>query len=331
MLELTKIFSFLMMMSLGSSALARPVEVYFHMVWRAQTVPQMLDLLSLLKEENFTGITIALTKSSCLIFYAWDCRSSVHTEADLLQILTAAEKIGIKTELEIKLINKQKKSFDHLSHLLLNSETLDPNLIQTQHIYQNLLEYVNKKLKIKHLIVGFDEIHGIRDHEKTEIQSVVGAKILSSEEYLMAIKYINNYATKNSISISIYGDMLFSKRETKCADGPSFHGELLEDYGEKLRKRVPKNIEIINYFYFKSKNFCSLDILNVEFENFAVGIWRPNKVQRRVINFIKKSSIKNFKLYLFNFTDYPHNPRNREDIRSYLNKRIILLKANGII
>ena len=330
MMGLTKILLLVLAMTFGKSALAKPVDVYFHIVWRAQTVPQMLDLLILLKEENFAGITIALTKSTCLNFYAWDCRSSVHAEADLLQLLTVAKQIGLKTELEIKLINKQKKSFDHLSHLLMNSETLDPTLIATQHIYQSLIEYVNKKLDITHLIVGFDEIHGIRDHEKTEIYGMSGAKILSAEEYLMAINYINYHAIQNNISISIYGDMLFSKSETECADGPSFHGDLLEGYGEKLRSRIPKNIEIINYFYFKSNNFCSLDVLSEEFEKFAVGIWRPNNVQRGVIHFIKNSSTKSFKLYLFNFTDYPYNPRNREDIRSYLNKRIILLKADRV-
>lgn len=318
-------------MTFGSTALAKPVEVYFHVVWRSQTVNQMLDLLTVLKEEKFTGLTIALTKSTCLNFYAWDCQSSVHTEADLIQLLTAAEGIGIKTELEIKLINKQKKSFSHLSKLLLNSETLDPTLINTQLIYQSLMEYVNKKLKVSHLIVGFDEIHGIREHEKTEIQGKHGDRILSSEEYLFAINYINYYANRNNISISIYGDMLFSKNETECAEGPSFHGELLEGYGEKLRKRIPKDIEIVNYFYFKSNNFCSLDILYEEFENFAVGIWRPNKVQRGVINYIDNSDIKYFKLYLFNFTDFPSNLRNQQDIRSYLNKRIILLKANRVI
>ena len=77
---------------LVSASKATSENVYFHFVWRDQSVDHVLELTKVLSASGFSGLTIGLTKSLCLDYDQWDCVGSVNSQSDLKKVIKEIEK-----------------------------------------------------------------------------------------------------------------------------------------------------------------------------------------------------------------------------------------------
>ena len=278
----------------------------FHFVWRGESLDKISDIISLLERNSYHKLYIGLTKSVCLEYEFWDCGEAIWTADELLLIIAKAKSHGLEVVLEIKLLNKIKKSFKHLPHLLYNDETLDPGIPEFSLLYDATFEYVVNDLGISEILIGYDEIFGFSNKDKLVLEQI-GQKMLPNELFIDAVNTASVVGDIHGLSVGIWGDMLLRNTSLPCPGSKHNHGSSLSGYGQNLLPYIPKNIKIISWYYRNTQYFCGIDILIQNGFQVAVAVFQPNETRDRLLAHAHKNNIPEAIFTSFRFIRHKRN------------------------
>lgn len=256
----------------------------FHFVLRDEDPSQIRDMVLMLKRNGFSKLYIALSKSTCLGYEYWDCSSATWSEKNLKEIIDFARSEGLEVSLEIKMINKVKKSFGHLSGALFNDETLDPDNPIFEALYEATFRYVSTTLGVREVVIGYDEIYGFSENDQKALQ-VSGQKMLGVDQFVKGLEIAQKSAENNHIQIAIWGDMLIDNRYLDDGGSRHNHGSELNGYGQIILPFIPNEIVIIAWYYEDTNTFGGIETLRKFGFNVRAATFKPNNTRRALVEY----------------------------------------------
>ncbi|MDC1500150.1 hypothetical protein N8388_02725 [Octadecabacter sp.] len=249
---------------IGASALEVPSnntdQKSFHLVWRNETPAFLRNKIQMLDENNFDKLYIGVTRSVCLEYKYWDCRSSIWSAQELISIIEYAQSYDLIVAIEIKMLNKTKKSFEHLKNMHFNDETLDPRTPEFVDLYNTTFKYVANVLGVSEIVIGFDEIYGFSSKDKLALNKA-DQLMLPSSLFIRAVNTAHVLGIINDLSVSIWGDMLIDNNSLNCPGSKHNHGNYFTGYNSELLPYIPKNVKVISWYYKNTNSFCGVDLL----------------------------------------------------------------------
>ena len=262
----------------------------FHFVWRDESPGFLYEMIQMLDKNNFDKLYIGITKSVCLRVTYWDCEVSMWSADELIEVIEYAESYGLIVAVEIKMLNKTKKSFGHLEKMHFNHETLDPEASEFIDLYNKTFEYVAKVLGVSEIVVGFDEIYGFSSKDKLALEKS-NQLMLPSSLFIQASNTAHVLGIINNLSVTIWGDMLIDNDSLSCAGSKHNHGSVLNGYNSNLLPYIPKNIKIISWYYKDTSSFCGIDLLRENGFLVAVAVFKPNKTRQNLLTYASENKI----------------------------------------
>lgn len=262
----------------------------FHFVWRAESPVDIFNIIKILDSNDFSKLYIGLTKSVCLDYEFWDCEEAIWTAEDLNLIIEHAQSYGFDVALEIKMLNKIKKSFKHLTNLKYNEETLDPELPEFSMLYDATFEYIGNVLGISEILLGYDEIYGFSNEDRFALEQT-GQKMLPSNLFIDAVNTASVLGDIHGLSVAIWGDMLIDNVTLPCSGSKHNHGNSLTGYGENLLPYIPKNIKIIAWYYKETQSFCGMEILMQYGFTLAAAVLLPNETREKLLAYSYENKV----------------------------------------
>ena len=254
----------------------------FHLVWRSEDPDKLYDTISLLRRNNYKKIYIGLTKSICLDFELWDCKNTKWNSDDLRRIIDFAKLNMLEVAIEIKMLNKVKKSFSHLEHMLYNKETLDPANQDFSKLYDQTFEYIAKALQIKEVLIGYDEIFGFSKKDRGAL-NVLEEQMLPPGLFMEGLRTAARFSERHGLHISIWGDMLIDNYFLKCTGSQHNHGSISSGYGQGLIEQIPPGITVILWYYKNTLEFCGAEQLLASGFTVKFAVKQPNETRQAVL------------------------------------------------
>lgn len=283
-----------------SAAVAQGFSKSFHFVWRDEGPGDVRDAVLMLRDNGFSKIYIALTQSTCLSYDYWDCSSARWSDGDLKGIIDFARSNGLDVALEIKMINKVKKSFRHLDSMLFNDETLDPDHPAFEALNDATFRYVSKALGVTEVLIGYDEIYGFSGKDKESLRTS-GQQMLGPNQFVRGLTIARSVAARYGIQIAIWGDMLIDNANLACSPSRHNHGSSTTGYGQNLLPYIPRQIAIIAWYYKDTSAFCGIDQLRDYGFPVRAGTFQANETRRALVAFAKRSQLPEMVYTSFRF------------------------------
>ena len=262
----------------------------FHFVWRNESPAFLYEMIQMLDKNNFDKLYIGITKSVCLEVSYWDCGVSMWSADELIQVIEYAKSYGLIVAVEIKMLNKTKKSFGHLKTMHINDETLDPEAAEFTDLYNKTFEYVAKVLGVSEIVIGFDEIYGFSSKEKLALEKA-NQIMLPSSLFIQASNTAYVLGLVNNLSVTIWGDMLIDNDSLSCPGSKHNHGSSSTGYNSNLLPYIPKNIKILAWYYNNTSSFCGIDLLRGYGFSVAVAVFKPNETRENLLNYASENNV----------------------------------------
>lgn len=244
-----------------------------------------IRIVDIIASESYNTIVVQIANSIEFDSAPTLTRSGAWTKEDFLRFVAYASARDLQVIPEFKFLTHQEKFLqDHYPSLMYNAATYDPRNESVYELVFPMLQEMIDLIDPAAIHIGHDEVVGWnKAHAKRNLAS--GETMLPAELFAEDVRAIYDFLDSRNIELWMWGDMLLTSDEFPTMKATYLHGGV-GDYGQKLRRLLPRNIVICDWHYTDQQtDFPSLAALQNDGFRVIATTWES------------ASTVKNFNNY----------------------------------